>query len=185
MQVAFYGNLGGGASTANLTGDMPLVFGENGTIGLNPSLTDFSSPIASEPLPLSLMLGTTANSFAGPTGDAYSVAYQMQLDSAVLGTSRSVQFNRANAALDAALQSDPVFASQMEQLIPGVADSVSSVGGRATPSDYIWHHSTDTGIMQLVPEAQHTTGSIFWDTLHPGGRGGYSIWAIPAGAPKN
>ncbi|MGO9372981.1 MAG: HNH endonuclease [Syntrophobacteraceae bacterium] len=55
----------------------------------------------------------------------------------------------------------------------------------ATPSDWIWHHANETGVMQLVPEAQHTPGSAYWSTLHPSGRGGYSIWAIPAGAPPN
>jgi RHS repeat-associated protein len=118
-------------------------------------------------------------------GDFYSVAYQMQLDAADLGKSRSVHFNRANASLDAAMAADPEFAAMMEDLIPGVGDSVSRVGGRETPEGWVWHHDQDTGIMQLVPEAQHTPGSIFWDTLHPGGRGGYSIWAIPAGAPAN
>ena len=42
----------------------------------------------------------------------------------------------------------------------------------------------DGGVMQLVPEAEHTPASIFWDAMHPGGRGEYSIWAIPAGAPR-
>ncbi len=120
-------------------------------------------------------------------GSVYSVAYQMTLNTADLGKSRSVQFNRANAALDAALQSDATFAAQLEQLIPGVSDSVSSVGGRATPQDWVWHHDEGVGVMQLVPADQHTPGSLFWDTLHPapGGAGGYSLWAIPAGAPPN
>jgi hypothetical protein len=32
--------------------------------------------------------------------------------------------------------------------------------------------------MQLVPNAQHPNipGGIFWETMHPGGIGGYSIW---------
>ncbi|HRT52309.1 MAG TPA: RHS repeat-associated core domain-containing protein, partial [Anaerohalosphaeraceae bacterium] len=119
------------------------------------------------------------------TGETYSVAYQTKLNPADFGGSRAVHFNRANASLDAALRSDPAFAAQMDQLIPGVGNSVSSVGGRATPSSWIWHHSTESGVMQLVPKVQHTPGSIFWDTMHPGGPGGYSIWAIPAGAPKN
>jgi hypothetical protein len=34
---------------------------------------------------------------------------------------------------------------------------------------------------------QHTAGSPFWRLLHtlPNGGGGYSQWAIPAGAPPN
>ena len=32
--------------------------------------------------------------------------------------------------------------------------------------------------MQLVPKAQHPNipGGIFWETMHPEGIGGYSIW---------
>ncbi|MEC4594390.1 hypothetical protein VPG91_25565 [Nitrospirillum amazonense] len=124
---------------------------------------------------------------------AYSVAYEMKLDPSDFGKSRSVQFNRANAALDNALKSDPEFAGQMEELIPGVQKSVSSVGGRATPKDWVWEHaSTSTasgqqGVMRLVPDFQHTPGSPWWRVLHPdpGASGGYSEWAIPNGAPKN
>jgi len=122
-----------------------------------------------------------------PNGSFYSVAYQTILNSTDLGKSREVHFNRANAALDKAIQSDPEFAVQMEHLIPGVSDSVSKVGGRETPEGWVWHHDQGIGVMQLVPENQHTPGSIFWNTLHPtpGNAGGYSIWAIPAGAPRN
>jgi RHS repeat-associated protein len=116
------------------------------------------------------ILATSPNAAETATADGsfYSVAYEMKLNPADLGRSRPVQLNRANAALDTAIQADPQFATQMEKLIPGVSDSVSRVGGRETPSDWIWHHDQGAGIMQLVPEAQHTPGSIFWDTLHPG-----------------
>ncbi len=105
----------------------------------------------------------------------------MKLDPVDLGRSDSVHFNRANAALDAAIQSDPEFAAQMEQLSPGVSDSVSQVGGRQNPEGWVWHHATDPGTMQLVPIEQHAPGSIFQDVLHPNGEGGYAIWARPAG----
>jgi len=26
--------------------------------------------------------------------------------------------------------------------------------------------------------------TVFWEGMHPGGYGGYYLWAIPAGAPK-
>jgi len=124
---------------------------------------------------------------------AYSVSYEMKLQPADLGRSRSVQFNRANKALDASLKSDTEFASMMDDLIPGAQDSVSSIGGRATPDGWIWEHASsstasgETGVMRLVPEAQHTPGSPWWRVLHPdpGAAGGYSEWAIPNGAPKN
>ena len=124
---------------------------------------------------------------------AYSTAFEMKLQPADLGRSRSVQFNRANAALDESLGADADFATSMDSLIPGVKNSVSSVGGRATPSGWTWEHaSTSTasgekGVMRLVPEGQHTPGSPWWRVLHPdaGAAGGYSEWAIPNGAPKN
>lgn len=42
------------------------------------------------------------------------------------------------------------------------------------------------GVMRLVPSDQHTPGSPWWRILHPdpGAAGGYSEWAIPAGAPR-
>ena len=79
----------------------------------------------------------------------------------------------------------------MDDLIQGVHDSVSSVGGRHRPADWTWHHVPSSaadsrmGVMQLVPREQHAPGSIFQGRLHPNGQGGYSEWAIPAGAPPN
>jgi RHS repeat-associated protein len=121
----------------------------------------------------------------GDLSSVYSTAYEMRLDPADFGKSRSVHFNRANAALDAELQANPEFASQMEELIPGVGESVSKAGGRATPSGWVWHHEIESGVMRLVPESQHTPSSLFWNVLHPQWRGGYSIWGIPNGAPSN
>jgi hypothetical protein len=45
-----------------------------------------------------------------------------------------------------------------------------------SPANWVWHHDISEGVMQLVPKSQHTIGSSFWDILHPGGRGGFSIW---------
>ena len=131
-----------------------------------------------------------ATSAPRATGNAYSVAFETQLDEAVLGSSRSVHFNRANAALDDALRSDSAFASQFDEMIPGASGAVSRTGGRATPGGYTWHHAPSsaaggsTGVMQLVPTWQHASGSIWQRLLHPGGSGGYSEWAIPRGAPR-
>jgi len=117
--------------------------------------------------------------------------FEMQLDRSVLGESRKVHFNRANEALDQAFKADPNFARQMESRYPGIVDSVSATGGRANPSGLRWHHAPSgtvggrTGVMQLVPEFQHSPGSAWWKQLHPDGFGGYSEWAIPAGAPPN
>jgi filamentous hemagglutinin len=104
-----------------------------------------------------------------------------------------VHFNRSNAALDNALKADADFANLMNDLIPNVQSSVSSVGGRTTPTGWTWEHASSTtasgqqGVMRLVPSSQHTPASPFWRVLHPdyGAAGGYSEWAIPNGAPKN
>ena len=57
--------------------------------------------------------------------------------------------------------------------------NVRPVGGTATPAGLRWHHAPGRpGVMQLVPEAQHTSGSIFQDVLHPGGSGGFAQWAV-------
>ena len=119
-----------------------------------------------------------------PDGSFYSVAYEMELDPADWARSRSVHFNRANADLDEAMRGDPDFARDMDSMSPGIADRVAREGGRQNPNpdDFIWHHAhPDTvegrnGVMHLVPTPQHTPGSIFWGTLHPGNKGGFSVW---------
>jgi len=124
---------------------------------------------------------------------AYSSAFEMRLPNSVLGKSRSVHFNRANAALHDALAADAQFAGMMDDLIPGVRQSVSSVGGRQNPIGWTWEHVHSSqaggqiGTMRLVPTPQHTPGSPWWRVLHPqpGAAGGYSEWAIPRGAPPN
>jgi hypothetical protein len=128
---------------------------------------------------------------ATPSGNQYSVGYEMQLDPTDFAQSRRVHANRANASLDAALSADEQWAAHMDDLIEGVHGSVSSVGGRQTPTGCTWHHVPSStadgrlGVMHLVPTEQHAAGSIFQGALHPDGLGGYSEWAIPAGAPPN
>jgi hypothetical protein len=124
------------------------------------------------------------------TPRAYSVAFETRLSASDLGKAREVHFNRANAALDKAMASDPDFASSMEELSPGIGDRVSSVGRRRNPEGWTWHHATTEqgrgpGMMQLVPTGQHSPGSAWWALLHPlqGFGGGYAEWAKPAGAP--
>lgn len=124
---------------------------------------------------------------------AYSVAYEMQLAAEDLGRSRSVHFNRANTRLAQDMAESPDLGDMMEQLIPGVRESVSPIGRTRTPKDWAWEHAPTTttggriGIMRLVPGAQHTPGSSWWRVIHPdyGARGGYAEWAVPAGAPPN
>jgi hypothetical protein len=114
----------------------------------------------------------------------YSVAAEVRLPVSAWGRGPGVHENVANAMLHDMLLTNPGYRDIMEELIPGVTESVSSTGGRATPADWIWHHELESGLMRLVPEEQHTSGSIYWRALHPEGYGGYASWARAFGAPK-
>ena len=74
------------------------------------------------------------------------------------------------------MASDAAFANSMSKL--GISIPHSSTGSilGKSPANWVWHHDVGAGVMQLVPKAQHTTGSIFWNTMHHGGVGGMSIW---------
>ena len=111
------------------------------------------------------------------SGDFYSVAFQTTLDPASYpGLSRAAHFQEANEALLTAMESDPQFAQTMQQAGVNLDRTATGLAPRTPPEGWTWHHAEDPGVMQLVPRVQHTPGSIFWDTLHPGGQGGYAIW---------
>ncbi|WP_306316269.1 MULTISPECIES: RHS repeat-associated core domain-containing protein [unclassified Streptomyces] len=121
----------------------------------------------------------------------YTSIFEMKLDPSDFGRSRAVHFNRANASLDSAISNDPALGRFLDQFSPGIADRVSSSGGRRTPLGFTWQHEPsanaggEQGVMRLVPTYQHTPGSPWWDVLHPGNSGGYAQWGIPNGAPPN
>ncbi|QQV03153.1 MULTISPECIES: RHS repeat-associated core domain-containing protein [Chryseobacterium] len=107
----------------------------------------------------------------------YSVAYEMKLaKSSYPGVYRGGHFREANKALEAAIKSDARFASPMENLGIFIPKSpTGSILGKS-PANWVWHHHIDEGIMQLVPKSQHTVGSSFWKTMHPGNKGGFYFW---------
>jgi RHS repeat-associated protein len=114
---------------------------------------------------------------AAARGRYHGVAYEMELDPADYGASRSTHNRRANAALQEAAQSDARFASDLEPHIPDVTQAADY--GNGTPPGFRWHHAAGPddarGVrMQLVPGVQHSPGSPWWGTLHPGGRGGFA-----------
>jgi RHS repeat-associated protein len=113
------------------------------------------------------------------SGDFYSVAFQTKLSpTSYPGVSRYMHFKEANTALDAAMGADADLAATMDRLGVSVPRSSSgSIIGKS-PENWVWHHDAEAGVMQLVPKAQHPNipGGIFWDTMHPGGVGGFSIW---------
>ena len=99
----------------------------------------------------------------------YSVAFETTIAKTGAGT-REAHKAAANRDLAGAM-SDKEFGHMLSSL------GVKSVGGSGTPVGFRWHHAKDRpGTMQLVPEAQHTSGSIFQDMLHPSGIGGFAQW---------
>ncbi|MBX2916854.1 MAG: HNH endonuclease [Cyclobacteriaceae bacterium] len=122
-------------------------------------------------------VGVTAATKGVASGAQYSVAYEMKLSTKLYpGGSYRAHFQAANKSLNTAMASDAIFAKSMSRL--GVSIPHSSTGSilGKSPANWVWHHDVGAGVMQLVPKSQHTTGSIFWNTLHPGGVGGMSIW---------
>jgi RHS repeat-associated protein len=112
-----------------------------------------------------------------PKGNFYSVAFETKLPSNLYpGVYRGAHFKAANAALDKVMSSDPAFKNSMSRL--GISVPKSSTGSilGKSPSGWVWNHGVEPGVMQLVPKAQHTPGSIYWNTIHPGNIGGYAIW---------
>jgi len=92
------------------------------------------------------------------------------------GVYRGAHFLEANKALSATISTDARFASSMSQLGVNIPrSSAGSILGKS-PANWVWDHDVGAGVMQLVPKTQHTIGSPFWNTLHPGGVGGFSIW---------
>jgi hypothetical protein len=114
---------------------------------------------------------------ATPNGNFYSVAYQTKLSpSSYPGVLRPAHFQEANEALLQTMEGDPQFAQTMQQAGINLQRTPTGLAPRTPPPGWTWHHAEEPGMMQLVPRVQHTPGSIYWDTLHPGGQGGYAIW---------
>lgn len=123
----------------------------------------------------------------------YTSVYRMKLDKADFGKSRPTHFRRANAALLKDIQSDPELRDTLSRVVaPDLEKQLTDYPARA-PRGWVWNHALsaqadgESGVMELVPLSEHTPGSPWWRVLHPGpnGAGGYSEWAIPAGAPRN
>ncbi|UQB70582.1 HNH endonuclease [Epilithonimonas zeae] len=109
--------------------------------------------------------------------EVYSVAYEMKLaDNLYPGKSSYLHFKSANTSLAETMAADAKFAESMSEL--GVTIPRSSAGSilGKSPTNWVWHHDIGSGMMQLVPKSQHTIGSSYWGIMHPGGKGGMSIW---------
>ncbi len=108
--------------------------------------------------------------------NAYSVAYSTHLAKSSFIGSRPRHFQEANENLLKAIETDAGFARMMQHLGVSIGRTPTGLAPRRPPSGWTWHHETGPGSMMLVPRGQHTVGSDFWKALHPGGKGGYSIW---------
>jgi hypothetical protein len=74
------------------------------------------------------------------------------------------------------MESDAEFAKMMGDLGIKLERTPTGLAPRQPPKNWTWHHEAEPGLMRLVPADQHTPGSPYWGALHPGGRGGFSIW---------
>ncbi|WP_430909123.1 HNH endonuclease [Maribacter sp. 2-571] len=115
----------------------------------------------------------TTSQVSVPSGQFYSVAHEMALPRKLYpGGSYYQHFKAANKSLAANMD-----AATMNRLNIKFKKSKSGnvLWGRS-PENWVWHHDIQKGIMQLVPKAQHSPSSLFWNTLHPNGFGGMHIW---------
>jgi RHS repeat-associated protein len=136
-----------------------------------------------EPTPFgeSAMAGRTlakaAKATAVADGSIYSTAFQTTLKSTSYpGASRAAHFQEANGALLQAMEGSTEVAARMQGLGINVQRTATGLAPRQSPAGWTWHHAPEPGVMQLVPRTQHAPGSIFQQTLHPGGQGGMATW---------
>lgn len=128
---------------------------------------------------VNLMQVLPVETASSPNGKIYSVAFETMLNpTSYPGVTRYMHFKEANIALDAAMQADTNFATLMQGLGVGIPRSATGTIIGKSPPGWVWHHDVNPGVMQLVPKSQHPNipGGIFWDSMHPGGVGGFSIW---------
>jgi RHS repeat-associated protein len=126
----------------------------------------------------SRMMGLAAGGDVTPgvgSGNAYSVAYETTIPKTVFQYARSSHNYYANKALLADIKADPQFAQAMNELIPNLSQELY-YRPNASPKGWTWHHvAKQPGVMQLIPRVQHESPLLQY-LLHPGGRGGFSLW---------
>ena len=121
--------------------------------------------------------GASGGANRQPTGQVYSVVFQMILDPSLYpGGSRPRHFQAANEALLVVMERNPDFATALREAGIILERTKRGLAPRTAPPGYTWHHALDTGVMQLVPRYQHDPGSIFQKALHPNRKGGFYFW---------
>lgn len=97
-------------------------------------------------------LSTLKTSVSVATGEFYSVAFEAKISSELYPTKGpSTHFRAANNALAEAMSSNVSFASSMEQLKIVVPRTKTGIVSAGKIPNWVWHHSTEPGVMQLVP----------------------------------
>jgi len=119
------------------------------------------------------VFGRSFSKKTAASGMFYSVAYEMKLSTNLYpGGAYYQHFKAANKSLFSDMDS-----RTMSRLnINFQTGNKGNILWGRSPHNWVWHHDIETGVMQLVPKSQHTTGSIFWKTLHPDGVGGMNLW---------
>ena len=118
-----------------------------------------------------------AKATAVADGSIYSTAFQTTLKSTSYpGAFRAAHFQEANGALLQAMEGSTEVAARMQGLGINVQRTATGLAPRQSPAGWTWHDAPEPGVMQLVPRTQHAPGSIFQQTLHPGGQGGMATW---------
>ncbi|WP_206532019.1 HNH endonuclease, partial [Mesorhizobium sp. M7A.F.Ca.US.003.02.1.1] len=112
-----------------------------------------------------------------PTGQFYSVMHEMRLDPSLYpGSLRPVHVQAANESLLQTMEGEIAFAQDLLNQGLNLQRTPTGLAPRAAPLGFSWHHADEPSVMQLVPRSQHDGGTIFQKTLHPNGRGGFSLW---------
>jgi len=118
-----------------------------------------------------------ADDLITPTGQTYSVGFQTELKATSYpGSSRAAHFQEANKNLLTMMEKDVQFTRMVQDMGVNLQRTATGLAPRTPPFGWTWHHDVESGVMQLVPRVQHTSGSIFWETMHPAGKGGYFLW---------
>jgi hypothetical protein len=107
---------------------------------------------------------------------AYSVVFETTLSEGSRVASRGAHIAEANEALYKAMQESPELAQSFREMGIEMGPGARGAFPRTSPPGWTWHHELEPGLMRLVPREQHTIGSPWWNVLHPGGVGGYSVW---------
>ncbi|CAM4489731.1 hypothetical protein FHS16_005149 [Paenibacillus endophyticus] len=103
---------------------------------------------------------TTDGTFSGVFPE-FPVEYEMKLDESLYLESDAKQFKAATQSLQEEVNNNPDSKAKFNDR------QIEQINYGKVPEGYVWHHSEEPGVMQLVDRSLHES------TAHTGGR---SIW---------